>query len=59
MDTDAELVGSICGGLTEVHGNRGWRNGRFISSCWDMNELMEKKLEILEKDLLKFRGAVI
>ncbi|PTB45959.1 uncharacterized protein TrAFT101_004556 [Trichoderma asperellum] len=34
---------------------RAWLSGRFISVCWDMEELERKKDEILQKNALKFR----
>ncbi|KAL6912647.1 hypothetical protein FSST1_010407 [Fusarium sambucinum] len=34
---------------------REWLGGRYVSCPWDMEELMEKKDEIVEKDLLKVR----
>ncbi|KAK6597983.1 hypothetical protein H4I96_08935 [Botrytis cinerea] len=34
-----------------------WLGGRYVSCPWNMEELMEKKDEIIEKDLLKMRMA--
>ncbi|KAF7887337.1 hypothetical protein EAF00_009631 [Botryotinia globosa] len=34
-----------------------WLGGRYVSCPWDMEELMKKKDEIIEKDLLKMRMA--
>lgn len=34
---------------------REWLSGRFISVCWDMQELEQKKDEILQKNALKVR----
>ena len=34
---------------------RDWLAGRYVSANWDMDELMAKKDEIIEKDLLKFK----
>ena len=34
---------------------RAWLAGRYLSANWDMDELMSKKDEIVEKDLLKFK----
>jgi hypothetical protein len=31
-----------------------WLNGRLLSAKWDVDELMEKKSNIEEEDLLKF-----
>ena len=37
---------------------RDFLNGRYLSVNWDVNELVAKKDEIVEKDLLKFRMTV-
>ncbi|KAH7357372.1 oxidoreductase-like protein [Pyrenochaeta sp. MPI-SDFR-AT-0127] len=37
---------------------RDWLAGRYISACWDMQELQEKKGDIIKGDLLKVRLAV-
>ncbi|KAI2465394.1 hypothetical protein F4781DRAFT_409436, partial [Annulohypoxylon bovei var. microspora] len=34
---------------------REWLAGRYISSTWDMNELLQRKAEIVEGDKLKVR----
>ncbi len=31
-----------------------WLSGRLISATWDMDELMSKKEQVVERDLLKF-----
>jgi len=36
---------------------RDWLGGRYVSCPWDMEELMRKKDEIMEKDKLKMRMA--
>ncbi|EMR71374.1 putative nad-p-binding protein [Eutypa lata UCREL1] len=36
---------------------RPWLSGRFVSVEWDMRELEERKGEVVERDLLKFRMA--
>ncbi|KAL6691573.1 hypothetical protein J3F84DRAFT_385865 [Trichoderma pleuroticola] len=38
-----------------VKERRGWLSGRFISVCWDMQELEQKRDEILQKNALKVR----
>jgi len=35
--------------------DRAWLGGRYISANWDVNELLERKDEILQKDLFKLR----
>jgi NAD(P)-dependent dehydrogenase (short-subunit alcohol dehydrogenase family) len=37
---------------------RDWLSGRFINANWDMEELVEKKQEIVDRNLLKFRMVV-
>ncbi|KAI1497212.1 hypothetical protein F5X99DRAFT_29631 [Biscogniauxia marginata] len=37
---------------------RDWLSGRFISTAWDMEELVVRKVDILKGDLLKFRLTV-
>ncbi|KAK5629975.1 hypothetical protein RRF57_005690 [Xylaria bambusicola] len=37
---------------------RSWLSGRFVSVTWDMQELEQKREEIIAKDLLKFRLTV-
>lgn len=37
---------------------REWLSGRYVSACWDMEELEKKKGEIIKGDLLKMRLAV-
>ena len=36
---------------------REWLGGRYVSCTWDMEELMTKKDEIIERDMLKMRMA--
>ncbi|KAF5591115.1 oxidoreductase short chain dehydrogenase reductase family [Fusarium pseudocircinatum] len=40
------------------HERRDWLSGRFIAVNWDMEELENKKQEILEGNLLKFRMTI-
>jgi hypothetical protein len=35
--------------------DRGWLGGRYISAVWDVNEILERKEEIMQKDLFKLR----
>ena len=37
---------------------REWLAGRYISATWDMEQFMQKKDIVLQRDLLKFRMAV-
>lgn len=37
---------------------RAWLSGRYVSATWDMEELVGRREEIVQKDLLKFRCAL-
>jgi NAD(P)-dependent dehydrogenase (short-subunit alcohol dehydrogenase family) len=37
---------------------RGWLSGRFASVSWDMEELEQKRQDIIRRDLLKFRMVI-
>lgn len=41
--------------LSDEKINRGWLGGRYISAIWDVNEILEREKEIVEKDLLRMR----
>lgn len=41
-----------------VNEKRDWLAGRYVSVTWDMKELLDKKDEIVKKDLLKVRMAI-
>lgn len=51
-----ELSGAVCVYLTTKETD--YLRGRYVSSCWDLPQLLERKGEILEKDLFKLRLAV-
>ena len=51
-----DLAGDTIVFLTKER--RDWLAGRYISVAWDMDELLAKKEEIIERDLLKVRMAV-
>lgn len=55
---DPGLCGGWCVALTKEKGKFDWLGGRMISANWDWVELMQKRDEIVERDLLKFRPAV-
>ncbi|KAK6840899.1 NAD-P-binding protein [Apiospora arundinis] len=50
---DADLCGAVC--LWLGRNRPGWLNGRYISATWDLEELQERKAEIVEGDKLKSR----
>ena len=52
----AELAADTMVWLTEE--KRDWLAGRYVSCNWDMRELLEKKDDIVARDLLKFRMAL-
>lgn len=51
-----ELAGDSIAWLTGER--RDWLAGRYISCTWDMSEMLKKKPEIIDGDLLKVRMAV-
>ncbi|KZM19525.1 uncharacterized protein EKO05_0003047 [Ascochyta rabiei] len=51
LTDDAGLCGAFCVWLSRE--KKMWLNGRLISATWDIDELLEKKLQIEEEDLLK------
>ena len=55
---DVALCGAICVWITSQKQDLQWLNGRFLSANWDVDELLAKKAEIVEKDLLKWRITV-
>ena len=55
---DVALCGAFCVWLTKIKGGEQWLNGRFLSATWDVDELLAKTDEIVEKNLLKMRMAL-
>lgn len=51
-----ELAGDTIVYLTQK--KQDWLAGRYISCNWDMPEFFEKKNDIVERDILKFRLAL-
>ena len=51
-----ELAGSISVWLTKNRPE--WLSGRYMSVNWDIDEIVERKDEILAEDKFKFRMAV-
>ncbi|KAJ4358911.1 hypothetical protein N0V95_002617 [Ascochyta clinopodiicola] len=51
LTDDAGLCGAFCVWLSRE--KRMWLNGRLISATWDIDELLEKRRQIEEEDLLK------
>ncbi|KAL8811655.1 MAG: hypothetical protein Q9200_001625 [Gallowayella weberi] len=48
-----DLCGAFCVWLTRDSQSMMWLSGRYLSSKWDVDELLEKKAEIIDGDLLK------
>ncbi len=53
------LCGAFCVWITKQKEELQWLNGRFLSANWDVDELLAKKAEIVEKNLLKWRIACL
>jgi hypothetical protein len=51
-----DLAGGFLVWLTKE--KRPWLSGRYVDARWDTDELIKKKEEILEKDLLKVKIAL-
>ena len=54
LTDSVDLCGAYCVWLTKDVNATSWLSGRFISAIWDAEQLIEKKSEVLKKDLLKF-----
>jgi hypothetical protein len=52
LTDDVGLCGAFCVWLSQE--KRMWLNGRLLSAKWDVDELVEKRSSIEERDLLKF-----
>jgi hypothetical protein len=53
LTDDISLPGGVCVWLTAE--KRGWLSGRYYCANWDVDELVARKEEIVEKDLFKMR----
>ncbi|KAF7161365.1 hypothetical protein CNMCM5623_006979 [Aspergillus felis] len=56
LNDTAELAGDAMSWLTQER--REWLGGRYVSVTWDMEELLQKREEIVREDKLKMRLAV-
>ncbi|KAI1626487.1 hypothetical protein EDD37DRAFT_349685 [Exophiala viscosa] len=54
LTDDVALCGAVCVWLSTRLSNIGWLSGRLISATWDMDDLMSKQKQIVDRDLLKF-----
>ncbi|EXJ86202.1 hypothetical protein A1O1_06572 [Capronia coronata CBS 617.96] len=53
LTDDISLPGGVCVWLTAE--KRGWLSGRYYCANWDVDELLSRKNEIVERDLFKMR----
>jgi len=53
LTDEISLPGGVCVWLTAE--KRGWLSGRYYVANWDVEELLSRKKEIVEKDLFKMR----
>lgn len=51
---DVALCGAVCVWLSARVGEVRWLSGRLVSANWDMEELMGRKGEVVQGDLLKW-----
>ncbi|OJJ51217.1 hypothetical protein ASPZODRAFT_12056 [Penicilliopsis zonata CBS 506.65] len=56
LTDDAELCGAFCVWVTRDPRRLNWLNGRLVSAKWDPDELLAKKEDIIQGDLLKFEA---
>ena len=55
---DVDLCGAFCVWLSKQTKDLLWLTGRFVSANWDVDGLLAKKSETVNKNLLKWRTAV-
>ena len=53
LTDSVDLCGAFCVWLTKDVEKTAWLSGRFLSADWDVDELMGKKEEILNRNLLR------
>ena len=62
MDVDlvdsVDLCGAFCVWMSKQTRALSWLNGRFVSVKWDVEELLAKKEEVVQNDLLKWKIAL-
>ncbi|TGO68975.1 hypothetical protein BOTNAR_0017g00390 [Botryotinia narcissicola] len=49
-----DLCGGFCVWLSKNIKDLKWMNGRFLDARWDIDELLKRKEDVVEKDLLKW-----
>jgi hypothetical protein len=45
----------LAGEVGQEKMEKGWLGGRYLSALWDVEEILERKEEIVSKDLLRMR----
>ena len=55
---DVGLCGAFCVWLSSRPEDVMFLNGRFLSANWDVEELLHREKEIVQKDLLKARPSL-
>lgn len=58
LDDERGLYGAICVWVSKQAQELGWLSGRFVSANWDMEELVERKEEIVDGGKLQFAMVV-
>ncbi|MCJ1239376.1 hypothetical protein MMC14_007372 [Varicellaria rhodocarpa] len=58
MVDEPNLCGSFCVWVTKTPVEKAWMSGRLFCATWDVDELVRRKAEIVERDLLKMRIAM-
>ncbi|KAK7024919.1 hypothetical protein R3P38DRAFT_2530048 [Favolaschia claudopus] len=53
LTDDPELCGAACVWLSKDATEKTWLGGRLLNARWDVDELVKRRTEIVEKDLLK------
>ena len=53
-----DLAATFCAWVAKNRSTLDWLNGRLVSATWDVEELLAKKQEIVEKNLLKFAAVL-
>jgi len=56
MINDRQLCGAMCVWLTKE--KRDWLSGRYIDARWDIDELLRRKGDIIDRDLLRVSLAL-
>ena len=58
LEDEVGLCGGVCVWVVRQTGGLGWLSGRFLSSNWDVKEVLGRRGEIVEGDKLKIAMVV-